>query len=116
VGDLAFDSRAEANRERSAEPDGGESDVGGSHAVVDCAVEPGAVDQPIEHVLGRSVSIGPLRSVEQRINDVDHAEAALDGSVHVATKLPDGGPVDPFHETEYGPPFAAEGAEQSEDG
>jgi hypothetical protein len=48
------------------------------------AVPSGGVDQPVEDVLGCGSSIGPLRLVEQRVDDVDRSQADVDGVVHVA--------------------------------
>ena len=86
MGDRTLVCRIEADRERSAEPDGCESDVGGADVAADCPIDPGDVDQAVEHVLCGGASIGPVSRVEQGVQDVDHTEAGVDGVVHVAAQ------------------------------
>lgn len=86
VGDGALMCGIEADCEGSAEPDRGEGDVGRGDVVVDRVVASGDVDQLVEHVLRTGSSIGPFRGVEQRVDDIDHSEAVIDGGVHIAAQ------------------------------
>ena len=86
MGDGTLVSWVEADRQRSAEPDDGEGDVGGSGVAVYSVFSSGGGHQSVEHVLRNGSSIGPVRGVMQRVDDVDHSEAVVDGGMHVAAQ------------------------------
>ena len=86
MGDGALGCGFDADRQGSAEPDGGEGDVGRSDVIVDSVGSSGDVDQLVEHVLRGDSSIGPVRGVEQSMDDSDHSEAVIDGGVHIAAQ------------------------------
>ena len=73
-------------------PDGRECDVGRRDAVVDGAVAACRVDEAVEHVACCDMLVGPVGGVEQRVDDVDHAETSVNRCMHVsAERLATGG-------------------------
>ena len=83
VSDRPFVWWIEANGQGPTEPDGGEGDVGRRDAIFDSPVASSTFDEPGEHIARRGLLIGPERRIEQRADDVDHAEAGVDSGVHV---------------------------------
>ena len=76
----------ETDGERSAEPDGGEPDVGRGDVGCDRFVSMGGVDQSLEDDLCGSAPFGPLDVAEEGMHDVDGAESDVDRFVEVATQ------------------------------
>jgi hypothetical protein len=84
VGDRTLVDGVEADRQGPAEADGGEGDVGRGDILIDDTVAMGGPDQPVEHVSCFGASIGPVRVVEQPVDDVDDAQPGVDGRVQEA--------------------------------
>jgi hypothetical protein len=84
MGNRSLFGGAEADGEGTAESDGGEGDINGGDIVADRPVASGVVDQLVQHALRLGASMRPISVVEQGVDDVDRAEAGIDGGVHVA--------------------------------
>lgn len=84
MGGCSFFVRVEADGERSAEPDRGECNVGGTDVDCNRFVAVRGVDESVEHVLCGGVLLRPIDVVEQGTHDIDCTESDVDRFVQIA--------------------------------
>lgn len=86
MGDRPFVGGVEADCEGSAEPNRSHCDVACRVLSVDRSITCASLDQLVEDVACGTALFGPLVVVEERVHDVDGAEAAVDRRVQVPTQ------------------------------
>jgi hypothetical protein len=83
--DGTFGLLFESDSEWAAEADRRHGDVAGNHAFPDRAIAPSCFCQALEDLLCRCASIRPVHHLDHRMDDVDHAQAGVNGIMQVAT-------------------------------
>ncbi len=86
VGDLAFSTQVDTDRQRPAEPDRNEHDVGAGDVSPDRAGLSGVGQQAVENVLGGRSLVGPVGIMDKWADDVDDPESGVDRSMEVAAQ------------------------------